>query len=256
MIIQRTLAVLSYLAHHPGPSGVREIASALDASPSSIFRILTDLTECGYAQHDAETGRYSIGAQAVQLGIAAMAGLDLTTIAPKYLRQLSDESGETSFLAVLDEGEIVYLAKVEGSFAIRTFAQLGTRRPAHCTALGKAMLAALPDEQVAAIIFERGLSRLTPSTITEPGALRQELEAIRERGYAVDREEIEVGLICVASAIFDHVGNLAGAISLAGPSSRMSGQVDALGGRTRWAAGEISAALGYGAASAPRARAR
>ena len=128
--IDRALALLSYLAHHPDGAGVRSLGTALGMSPSTVFRLLDALRRNGFARQDESTGKYVIGVQAIQLGLAGLAAFDLTAIAPTYLRTLVEETGESAFLATLDDGEVVYLLKVEGRHAIRTTAVLGSaRRP-------------------------------------------------------------------------------------------------------------------------------
>jgi len=142
--VERALALLQYLSRHPGEHGVRALAGALDLSPSTTYRLLETLAEAGFVRQNRQTDRYSIGVAAVQLGIAALGALDLTAVAPPALRELVAETGESAFLAVLDDTEVVYLLKEEGRHSIRTTARLGSRRPLHCTGLGKALLASLP----------------------------------------------------------------------------------------------------------------
>jgi DNA-binding IclR family transcriptional regulator len=243
--VDRALGVLRYLAENPGWHGVRSLAVAVDLSPSTVFRLLDALCRTGFAQHDAVGGRYAIGAAAVQLGMAALESLELTSVAPATIEALAGETGESVFVSVLDQGEVVYLMKKEGSRAIRTTAVLGTRRPAHCTALGKAMLASLPPDEVRRVIDVRGLPALTPATITDLAALWEELAAVRIAGYAVDREEVEEGLACIAAPIRDHLGHVVAAVSLAGPVTRVLPQEERLGRRVAAAALEISQGLGY-----------
>ncbi len=181
----------------------------------------------------------------MQVGLAAMAGFDLTAIGPQYLQAITGETGETSFLASLDEGEVVYLLKEEGRHAIRTTAVLGTRRPVHCTALGKAFLASLPFPEAEAIVQAKGLRAYTPRTITDPESLWEELASIRLRGYAVDREEMEEGLACIAAPIRDYTGRAIAAMSMAGPIARVLPHEERYGRRMMATAQEVSQALGY-----------
>jgi DNA-binding IclR family transcriptional regulator len=183
--VARALGLLQYLARHTGEHGVRA------------------LPETGFVRQNHETDRYSSGVAAVQLGIAALGVLDLTTVAPPALRKLVAETGESAFLAVLDDTEVVYLLKEEGRHSIRTMARLGSRRPLHCTALGKALLAALPPREAAALLARAGLPRQTAQTITDPARLLAQLAEVGERGYATDHEEVEEGLACVAAPIRD-----------------------------------------------------
>ena len=158
---------------------------------------------------------------------------------------LSSGGTESIFLAVLDEGMIVYLMKQEGRGAIRTTAVLGTRRPAHCTALGKTFLAFMPADEVRAIVERQGMPALTPNTITTLPRLWEELAEVRLRGYAVDREEVEEGLTCIAAPVRDHTGRQVAAVSVAGPTVRIAPEQERLGRRIAAAGLEISRGLGH-----------
>jgi DNA-binding IclR family transcriptional regulator len=252
-IVDRALGVLQHLARHPGEHGVRALSAALDLSPSTVHRLLESLVRSGFVRQNPATEKYTVGAQAVQLGIAALSSFDITAVAPPCLRALVAETGESAFLAVLDDGEVVYLFKEEGSRAIRTTARLGSRRPAHCTALGKSFLATMPPAEARAILERKGMPRLTDHTITSLPAMWQELAAVRTRGYAVDREEVELGLICLAAPIRDYSGQTVAAVSMAGPLERMQPNEAYYGQRISAAAQEISQLLGYAARGAPEA---
>jgi IclR family transcriptional regulator, KDG regulon repressor len=243
--VDRAFILLRYLAHNPGWHGVRPLGAALDLSPSTTFRLLDALCRSGFAQQDADSGRYAIGPGAVQLGLAALAALDLTSVAPSTLDAIATETGESCFLAVLDEGMVVYLLKREGGHAIRTTAMLGTRRPVHCTALGKTFLAFMPADEARAIVEMAGMPAFTPNTITDLPRLWEELAQIRLDGFAVDREEIETGLTCLAAPVRDHTGRQVAAVSVAGPTIRIAPHQERLGRRIVAAGLEISQALGY-----------
>lgn len=250
-IVDRALGILQYLARHPGEHGVRSLSAALDLSPSTVHRLLESLTRSGFVRQNAATEKYTVGAQAVQLGIAALSSFDVTAVAPPSLRSLVAETGESAFLAVLDDGEVVYLFKEEGSRAIRTTARLGSRRPAHCTALGKAFLATMPPAEARAILERKGMAPLTVHTITDLTRMWQELAEVRLRGYAVDREEVELGLLCLAAPVRDYRGQTVAAISMAGPIERMLPNEVYYGQRVSATAMEISLTLGYTPRSAP-----
>jgi DNA-binding IclR family transcriptional regulator len=177
--------------------------------------------------------------------MAALDSFELTSVAPATIDALARETGESVFVSVLDQGEVVYLLKKEGSRAIRTTAVLGTRRPAHCTALGKALLAELPSEEVREIVELRGLPAFTGATITEVSDLCDELSAMRSAGYAADREEVEEGLARLAASIRDYRGHVVAAVGLAGPVTRILPKKERLGRRVAAAALGISERLGY-----------
>jgi len=154
------------------------------------------------------------------LGSRAIDGLDLRGRARPYLDRLQDKFGETVFFCILDEGQVFYVEKVESQRSVRTACTVGSRAPAYCTAVGKAMLAELPDAEVNKIIHRWKLKPVTRNTITTASALKDELKAARTRGYAIDDEEKEEGLRCVGAAVRSHSGKLAAAMSVSGPAAK------------------------------------
>ncbi len=243
--VERALILLTYLSRHPGEHGVRSLAAQFDMSPATVYRLLETMQAMGFVQQNPTTERYSIGINAVQLGIAALGSLDLTAVAPPRLRALAQETGESAFLVVRDEAEIVYLMKEEGEQSIRTTARLGSRRPLHCTALGKSFLATMPTAEADAILAQTGLPAITRNTITDLWTLREDLAHVRVRGYAADHEEVEEGLACVAAPIRDYRGITIAAVSVAGPVGRILPFEERIGRRVVATALEISTALGY-----------
>lgn len=243
--VERALMLLQYLARHPGEHGVRSLAAALNLSPTTVFRLLETLTQTGFVRQNTTTDKYAIGIKAVQLGIAALSALDLTGVAPPYLRALVAETGESAFLAVRDDTAIVYLLKEEGRHSIRTTALLGSRRPLHCTALGKSFLATMPPDQADMLLNRTGLPARTLHTITHLGKLRDDLAQVRARGYATDHEEVEEGLACIAAPIRDYRGETVAAISMAGPVNRIVPREAEFGKQVAATALAISTALGF-----------
>ncbi len=161
------------------------------------------------------------------------------------MRQLMEESGESVNLGILDEGELVFLSQVECREMMRMFVRLGARVPAHASGVGKALLAALSESEVDAILEKRGLQRFTDNTIDARAILRDDLARVRERGYAFDDEEHAVGLRCVASTLHDELGEPIAAISLSGPRARITDQrVEILGRLVRDTADRITHSLG------------
>jgi IclR family transcriptional regulator, KDG regulon repressor len=243
--IDRALAILRHLARHPGEHGVRALSAALDMSPSTTFRLLESLERAGFVHQNQSTSKYTIGVQAVQLGIAALGAFDLTALAPPYLQGIVAETGESAFLAVLDDGDVVYLLKEEGRYAIRTTATLGSRRPLHCTALGKSFLATMPAAEARGLLERKGMAAFTPHTLTDMARLWEDLARVRLCGYAVDREEIEEGLMCLGAPIRNYTGQTIAALSMAGPVGRLAPHEERYGRRIAATALEISQALGY-----------
>ncbi len=243
--LERALALLQHLARHGGEHGVRSLATALDLPPSTTFRLLETMERAGFVRQNAATDRYAIGVQAVQLGITALGALDLTAIAPQYLQTLAAETGESAFLAVRDDTQIVYLLKQEGQRSIRTTAVLGSRRPLHCTALGKAYLATMPPADGEALLQRAGMPAFTQHTMTDWATLQHELALVCERGYTTDHEEVEEGLMCIGAPVRDHHGVTIAAISMAGPTGRILPHEEHYGRTVAATALAISTALGY-----------
>lgn len=219
--IQQAFAVLEALAERGNGRGVTELAHKTGLAKSSVHAILKTLATMGYVQQDELTNRYLLGLRLFQLANAVPIVLDVRSAAAPYLEQLVEKYQETVHLVVLDEGEALYIDKRESPRSIHVVSQVGRKLPCHCTGVGKALLAHLPQEQVDAII-RKGLPRFTARTITDPQRLYEELRLVRERGYAVDDEEIMDGLRCVAAPIRNYTGSVIAALSVSGPVSRMT----------------------------------
>ena len=161
------------------------------------------------------------------------------------MHNLVEQCGETVNLGVIDDGEAVFIAQVESREVMRMIVRLGSRSPIHASGVGKALLANLSEQQFLGILQRRGLARYTERSIDNPAQLREELERVRQLGYALDDEEHAVGLRCVASAIFDQNGQALAAISLSGPKARITdNRIGELGIAVRQTADEITQSLG------------
>jgi DNA-binding IclR family transcriptional regulator len=193
-----------------------------------------------------DTGRYRLGLKLFELGSKAIGSLDLRRHAKPYLDRLQRELGETVFLCLLDEGQVFYIEKIESQQSVRTACTVGSRAPAYCTAVGKAMLAELTDAEVNQIVRRSGLRAVTPNTITTNSALKAELKAIRRRGFAIDNEEKELGLRCVSAAVRGDSGKMLAALSVSGPAFRVTQErVPEIGVAVKQAATDLSYELGY-----------
>ncbi len=220
--VDRALQILDVFSLKEKELGVTEIAHRLDLHKSTAFGLLTTLEYWGCIEQNRQTGKYRLGLKLLELGDRVKEGLDLRVLALPFLQELVERYRETVHLVVHDRGEVVYIEKVEGPTAIRMYSQVGKRAPMHSTGVGKVILAYRPLQEVDALIEEKGLSSYTPNTITDPEVLREELIKIRKNGYCFDNEEIEVGLRCVAAPIMDSQQEVVAAISLSGPSMRMT----------------------------------
>ena len=220
-VVARTLDVLEMLAVSDEPVALTELARDLDATKSSVFRILVTLEQRGYVAREPSSGRYRLGTHLAYLGSRSLRSLDLRRAARPVLEELHRRFGETVNLGVLDDAEVVYIDMVESDHGLRMAAQLGGRDPAYSTSLGKAILAYLPEPVRESHLPTRLIAR-TPQTIINRALLAVELERIRREGVAEDVGENEAGAHCFGAPIFDHGGSVIAAISISAPESRLS----------------------------------
>jgi DNA-binding IclR family transcriptional regulator len=220
-VLDRAVAIISAIAESRSDAGLAELAETVKLHKSTAHRILMILEGYRIVDRDPQTGRYRLGLRLFELGTIAIASFNIRERARRHLERLLYEVDETVHLCVLDGGEVMYLDKYEPSRSVRMASRIGRRNPAHCTAVGKAMLAWLPEREVDEILQKHGLQRLTRNTITTPAELKIELKTIRSRGYSIDNEEVEEGVRCVGAAVLDHAGRVLGAISISAPSFRM-----------------------------------
>ncbi|WP_134705186.1 IclR family transcriptional regulator [Ammoniphilus sp. YIM 78166] len=243
--LERALYLLEQLALAEGKLGIRELAESVNLPKSTIHRILETLQKAGFVEQDALTEKYSVGLKAIEIGMSGLMKADLVEASIPHLRDLAATTGQTAFLAVYNEGEIVYIYKAEGTSSVITNANLGTRNPMHCTGLGKAFLAFLSLEDVDKIMGQKGLTRYTDTTITDQQALLQELSKIRQAGVALNREEHDQGLSSIAAPIFNYTGLVVAAISVAGPTDRIFDNQEQIENLVKEKSLHISKRLGF-----------
>ena len=244
--LDRALDVLEALGA-AGELGVSEVAARTGLVVSTAHRLLAGLTTRGYVAQNPATGRYLLGFKMLELtGGLEVRTSPLRAAARPHLELVQQATSETTNLAILNGDRVIYVDQVEGSHSLRMFTRLGGSALAHATGSGKAILTHRPPEVIAKLFRREPLERLTPRTLTTLEALRDDFVRIRRRGYALDSEEQEEGVSCVATAVFDSTGSACGAISISGPTPRID-QADtrALGRLLQSHAAEISAALGY-----------
>ena len=242
--VLKALDVLECLAASRAPLSAQDVAQRTGLSRTTAYRLLTTMTARGYVVADPDA-RFRLGIGLLRLGSVVLDRLELPEIAQPEMRELTCEVGETTFLGVIEGGEVLYLARVESPQPVRLYSVVGTRNPLHCTALGKAMLAFLPAPEREALVRARPLEARTPRTLTDPEVLLHHLEEVRRQGYAVDDVENEEGVRCVAAPIFGHDGRPVAAISVSAPAYRLPPEnVEALSRKVRRATGIISARLG------------
>lgn len=201
--------------------GVTEIAETLGVTKGTVHPYLATLEQNEFVVNN--DGRYTLSLQFLELGEYIKHGLQGYEEARRELENLASETGELAQFAVEEHGRAVYLYKVGGEMAVDTASSIGKREYLHCIALGKAMLAHMPKERVREIVDRHGLSKQTENTITDRETLFEELERVREQGFARDLEEKYKGLRCIAAPILGNEEQLIGAISVSGPARRMQG---------------------------------
>ncbi len=245
--LRHALSILDTLAAQRSADGItlNQLVQSTGLNKSTVLRLLAPLLERRIVAKDTATGTYRMGLQVVEWAEAVLEETEIVRIGSSHLHRLVEDTGETAFLVVYDDGDVVYLSKVESPNVIRMSSQIGTRTPAYSTSNGKAMLAFLPPEETERVIA-RGLTAFTVNTITSPDVLRAELAVVRERHFAVDDEENVADARCVGAAVRDRQGRVAGAISLAGPAFRMErSRLLDLGPRVVATADAISRELGF-----------
>jgi DNA-binding IclR family transcriptional regulator len=226
--------------------GVTELSLQFGWGKGSVHRILQALVETGYAEQVPETEKYRMTSKLFRVGSAVIHRKGLTQASLPVMEDLFDKTGETINLAILEAGDVVYVQKVETAELIGEKIRVGSRFPAHCTALGKVLLAQLPEQALDELLSGTKLVQRTPHTISQEQMLREELSSIRQRGYSVDREELSLSLRCVAAPVRDGTGKAVAAISVSGPATRLADDVlPELGGLLIKAAATISRDLGY-----------
>lgn len=216
--VDRALELLEVLAADDDPRGVTELARATGLPAPTIHRLLATLAGRGYVRHDPVTRKYVHGTALIRL--ASRASQMIGSGARPYLAELTEASGETANLAILDDVHAVYIAQVESTHRMRMFTEVGNRVLPHTAAVGKVLLAALPRSDAERIVARTGLPALTPNSITDHRRLAAELDRIAEDGYALDEEEAEIGVRCLAVPV-SGAGGVSASISVSGPAGRL-----------------------------------
>lgn len=216
--IDRALEILEVLTNEKNGCGVTDIANKTALHKSTVHRLLGTLMKHGYVEKEPKSDNYRLGMKILFLASAILDRMDIRRIAKPYLEKISHETKEVVHLAVLDEGETVYIDKVESTnSSIRMYSQIGKRGPAHCTGVGKVLLSGLNEEEVETIINNKGMKAYTQYTITDLHELKKHLEEVSYQGYAIDEREHEEGIRCVAAPIYDRDRRIIAAISVSGP---------------------------------------
>lgn len=248
--IKRISLILDILGQSPQGISIRDLSEKMKLPKGTIHRLLSSLSYFGYVRQDMKTRNYFLGFKLVELGNILLSQIDLRKEAEPFLRELSEKTKETVHMVFLDRDEIVYIDKIElnhNPSGLRMASRVGLRNPAHSCAVGKVLLSHLTEEELNRIIHEKGLLKRTENTITDPTKLKEHLKVVRSQGFAIDDEENERGIRCVAAPIYNETGKAVAAISISGPAFRITKKViqDSLKKEVMETAYKISQRLGF-----------
>jgi IclR family pca regulon transcriptional regulator len=250
--LERGLAILSTFQSARPLLGVSDLSREVGLSRSTTHRSVSTLAALGYLQQDAETRKYRLGPRVLDLGFSAINSMELRHVSAPHLQLLSDSTGHTVNMAVLDGADIVYIERCQSSRAERREIDLnlhiGSRLPAYCTSMGKVLLAFLPADELKSALAGVQFAQRGPNTITAKSELQRELERVREQGLAVNNEELAYGLRSIAAPVHAQTGEVVAAINVAvhrSPAS-LDELVEKLGPALERTAADISARIGFG----------
>lgn len=243
--VERALVILKRLAETRDEIGVRDMSRELGYSPAVTQKILNTLRVHGFVSQNEKTDRYSLGSAALQLGMAMLSQFNIVRVARPFLESLTEQTGETTFLAIREGVTAIYVDKEVSSNPIRMDAAVGVSRPLNCTAVGKVFLAFdngdLLTEAANAGVFEKS----TPNSIMDVQELKKNIARIRQTGYAIDNREFHTEAICVAAPIFGANGKLIAALTTSGVATRMEGNIQDIAEDVIDKANQISRSIGY-----------
>lgn len=244
--LDRALTILGALAE-AGGIGLSALAQRLDQSPATVYRVLTTFELHGIAELDPATQAWHIGPRAFLVGSAFLRRTSVVERARPVLRTLMEATGETANLGIARGDEVLFLSQVETHASIRAFFPPGTVSPLHASGIGKALLARFDEARLDGWIERARLDRFTAATLCDPAALRADLAKTQARGWALDNEERNEGMRCVAAAVIDAFGEPVAGISVSGPSARLTEAVaPRIGAEVAAAAARLSEGLGAG----------
>ena len=242
--LDRALALLELLSQSDGIT-LTDLSQRAGMAPSTIHRLLTTLQNRGYVEHTEATGHWLVGVEAFRVGSAFLRSRKVVSMGREVMHDLMEATGETSNLAMEDDGDVVFVSQVESHEAIRAFFRPGTRAPMHASGIGKALLAEHSDDGVRQLLQKKGLKGFTGKTLTDPSALLSNLAETRKRGWALDDEERNDGMRCVAAPIYNEYGEAVAGISISGPTVRLpDDRLSELGRLVRRAADAVTTSIG------------
>ena len=221
--VKKALEVLDFFTVEKYELSLAEISKCMGMHKSSVYRMLKTLEAADFLRWDSDRGRYSLSLKILELANRVLGRYDLRTTAGPFMEELAVKTGEIIHLSILDGGEIVYLEKKGAGQVLTVATKVGGRHPAYASAMGKVLLAFLPEKQLQVVLEGTELIPLTSCTITDAAQLLRKLEKIRRQGYALDNEEAFPGIRCIAAPIRQRSGKVVAAISATVPAQRLGG---------------------------------
>ncbi|MCX6029965.1 MAG: IclR family transcriptional regulator [Chloroflexi bacterium] len=244
--LKRALGILGCFSLVRQELSLSELCGLTALPKPTVFRLLSSLERARLVERTPDGQRYQVGIRAFELGNVFLAHLSIETVARPIMESLTERLGVTSNLAILDDGQVVYIATTDPPGQLRYRFIIGYRHYVHCSALGKALISELSPEDVRRILQQHGMPARAPGTLTDPESLLQDLQNTRDRGYALDDQEGAVGFRCLGVPIRDHAGKIVAALSVSAASPRITPEtIPALAGDLRGCADEISRRLGW-----------
>lgn len=247
--VDRAVQIIDFFTGPQAELGITEISERMGLGKSTVYGLVNTLLKAGYLEQNSENKRYRLGLRLFELGSIVQSRMDVREIARPYLEKLSKTFNMTVHMGIYRDWEMVYIDKVDSPNTRIVYSQVGKRAPMYCTGIGKAVLAHMSMADIQYILKTQPLEALTEHTLTEPEKIFKELESIREQGYAVDNEEVELGLKCVAVPVYDYRQKPIAAVSISSAAAYLKeDKILEAAGALQKTAKEISKKMGYSAA--------
>ncbi len=245
--IERAFAILKVLSNTPNGVRITTLAKEVGLTKSTTHRITSTLVNLDYVHQDPETEKYKLGNQLIRLTSLMLNNMDVIKVAEPFLANLSRDVNETVHLCVEDNGEVLYVDKMESNQNIRMYSTIGSRAPLYCTGVGKILLSGMSSTYFHEVLNTINFELRTALTITSKEELIKEVEKVKSQGYALDNVENEEGIRCIAGPIYDYRGKVIASFSISGPTNRVTlDRVKTeLAGKVSETSKDISAKFGY-----------
>lgn len=214
--VDRALCILEILSDYEDGLGIAEISEKASLHKSTVYRILNTLMCKGYVNHDIVKNKYLLTFKLFEMGNKKIEKINLVAVAHPYLKELMEKTGEVVHIAVREESELIYVDKLEPKKSIIMYTRIGMRKQMYCTSMGKAIMAELTEEEVQDIWNRSDIQRYTDNTIVSLSDLKNNLKEVKNKGYALDNQEVENGIICIGAILKDHKSKICGSISVSG----------------------------------------